>query len=121
MQNLRHPLFLLSAFAYAFLKLSQKLGYHFPFFHDHLADFLCMPVVLSLAVTFMRWTKKDKNYVLNPLQIVVATVLYAFLFEFLFPMLSTKATSDWRDVIAYCLGALVFVIWMNKQPARSNN
>ncbi len=89
------------------------MGYHFPFFHDYLADFLCMPVVLGLALAFMRIVKQEKNYTLHPLQIIVATVLYGILFEAVFPLISKTNTADWRDLIAYALGATVFWLFMN--------
>lgn len=117
MRNLLHPLFILSAFIYGFLKISQKLGYHFPFFHDHLADFLCMPVVLGLALAFMRLVKQNQSYTLHPIQIISGTVLYGFLFEGIFPMISNKHIADWRDLIAYALGAILFWAFMNGKMA----
>lgn len=113
MRNLLQPLFIISAFSYLFLKICQKLGYHFPFFHDYLADFLCMPVVLSLALAFMRIVKQSPNYQLNIVQIIFATIFYSLLFEVIFPHFSPNMTSDWLDILAYFLGAFIFWRWMN--------
>jgi hypothetical protein len=52
--------------------------------------------------------------VLSPGQVLFIVVYMSLLFEWLLPMISKIYTSDWRDVLLYCIGGLFFYYVMNK-------
>ena len=94
------PFFLLLA---SLVYAAQRLGIHLPeLVNNHLNGFLCIPLVLKIALYAGRYIKSDST-----LQICV-TVLYCIYFEVLLPKVNDRYTGDVLDVIAYFLGLLVF-------------
>jgi hypothetical protein len=111
---LKHPLFLVSCGAYLLLFILKKSGIYLPFLSDYLADFLTMPVVLSIALFGIRRSRPDRRgYRFSWTFVALAVAMYAFLFEYLFPRLTERFTADSWDVLAYALGGIVFFLWMN--------
>lgn len=112
---LRHPFFLCASGLYVILFVLKKSSVHLPFVSDYLADFLALPVVLSIALWGIRISKTDRRqWTYHWLHIAFLVLLFAFLFEFLYPRMTDRFTSDPWDVLAYALGGLVFWRWMNK-------
>jgi hypothetical protein len=115
MRILRHPFFLASLFLYLTLKATRNGQFRVPILHDYLADLLCMPVVMGIALAILRqWVSRDAGSTL-PVRLMVMTVaLYAFLFEYWFPRISTDFTADPWDVLAYAAGAVAFHFILNR-------
>ncbi|MEM7036103.1 MAG: magnesium citrate secondary transporter [Bacteroidota bacterium] len=112
---LGHPLFLLSFTLYACLMAMRATGWHLPFFHTHFTDFLCMPVLLPIAHFLLQTLLPRQTPAAFSFAHVLAAVLfYSLLFEGLFPILSTSATADPLDILAYLLGGLVFWRFINR-------
>lgn len=114
MRPLNHPFFLLSVLTYAFVKASAWQGNHWPFIHTQLADLLCMPIVLGIALFLMRKIKAKPAFVLNATQIIFTVAFYSLLFELLFPLISERQKGDFWDVIAYAIGAVAFHFILNR-------
>lgn len=114
---LSHPLFIVSLLSYGVLLALKKTGHYIPLLSDHAADLLAMPIVLAIALWAVRKTDATRrNYTFSWLHIAFATILYGFLFEFLFPRLSERHTSDLWDLLAYVIGAFLFALLLNRKP-----
>lgn len=109
-----HPLFLFASLTYFVLKLTRHSRFRVPIVHDYLADLLCMPVVLALALAAMRFVEGNPRRKLSLVEMVAAVVLFSGLFEGLFPLISDRFTSDPVDIILYAAGAALFAAFMNR-------
>ena len=114
MKALANPIFLFSCVAYAALKATRYSNFRVPLVHDYVADVLCMPVVLTLSMVAMRLLRQNPGYQLNRAQIITTVLMFAILFEGLFPLMSPRFTADPIDILCYAAGALLFSKWMNK-------
>lgn len=113
---LTHPLFIGSILIYLVLIILKKSGIYIPFVSDYIADFLVMPVVLTVALWAVRRTGEDrKSYTFQWWHVAIAVGLYGFLFEWLFPRMTDRFTADPWDLLAYAAGGLVFYFLMNRK------
>lgn len=79
-----------------------------PFFNGHLADLLCMPLVLATAVSLIRRLPQKGNTLLDAEMIFAAFLYMAIIFEIVLPSLSVRFTADPLDVIMLAAGAVFF-------------
>lgn len=119
MKVLRHPVFITSVFLTAANAALERTGHSIPFLHAYLDDLVCFPVVLSLALAFLRSFVTAADYRLNKVHIVLAVAYFSFVFEWLLPRISMNYTSDPFDVLAYAAGAFVFARFINASPGRN--
>lgn len=80
------------------------------FIKNHLTDLLCMPIILTICLAFVRFIKRLPDYTLTPFMIISMTVFYAVLFEYISPINNPNQTGDWIDVLMYVIGG--FVYWV---------
>jgi hypothetical protein len=119
MRILRHPFFVASLLLYLALKATRHSHFRLPFVHDYLADFLCMPVVMGIALIILRrWVSRDEGSTLSWGLMAGTVALYSFLFEYWFPQISTDFRADPWDVLAYAAGAVAFQVWLNRPLPR---
>ena len=120
MRILRHPFFIASLLLYGILKATRHGPYRISFVHDYLADFLCMPVVMGIALLVLRrWVTRNEGSTLSISMMALTVALYAFLFEYWFPKISTDFTADPWDVLAYFAGAVAFHLLLNRPLPRT--
>jgi hypothetical protein len=113
----RHPLFLVAVGLYGlYLAGTRVWGWVPPFWvSGWLADVLCMPVVLTLALAVQRAVRRRPGLVLPKCWLLGAWVYVSAWFEGLAPLWwPGRYTADWRDVLAYALGTLAFARWINR-------
>ena len=81
--------------------------------NDHLTDFIAVPVMAHLALTVTRrFIVRDDTY---PLSYLLFIALYvSVILEGVLPRLSSRYTSDWRDVAAYFGGSLFYYFYHPK-------
>lgn len=96
----------------------ERNGIFIPIVHSYLDDLLCFPIVFTVGLAAYRILYRNGNYVLRPWQVWPVVVLYAVVFEVVLPSFSATYTSDPWDMVAYALGTLVFLRWMNR-PAQA--
>lgn len=91
--------------------IAQKSKYLLPdIIRFYLNDFLIIPIVLTISLYILRWSKNNKNYYI-PLSIVLySCFLYSFLFEYFLPKFHARYTSDFIDVILYFASGIIFYI-----------
>ncbi len=124
MKILRNPVFLFCLLDFVCNQVLEKNGVYLYFVHSFADDISCMPVLLSLASALLCILYSDKNafhqsFRLSYFQIAFALVYAAVLFELILPHYSAKYVSDWRDVIAYAVGAFIFSRFINPQKTRA--
>lgn len=79
--------------------------------NNYLNDLLCMPIVLKISQTAVRYIKSDRKLKI-PLRIsLTLTLFYAVYFEFVLPQFQSRYTADPIDVVLYFLG-LLFFVWI---------
>ena len=113
-QTLQHPLFLTSVVIAAGNQIMERNGIFLPVVHSYLDDLLCFPVVLTVGLFGYRAVTGDTAYTLGRFQVWSVVALYAFTFEVVLPKRSSVYVADMMDIVAYALGALVFMRWMNR-------
>lgn len=119
MRTLAHPVFIVCV---ALFCLNQWLEYQQLYLkplNHYLDDVLCMPVVLTFALTAERLYFHNPAFVFAPAYSVVAVVLFSICFELVLPAFSASYTSDALDVVFYSLGALLFHFTVNEPLANT--
>lgn len=81
------------------------------FFSHYFADLLCMPLLLSCAVLFMRWLRADAGLYLSGAMILVATLYVSLVFECVLPLFFQRYTADVWDVVMYGVGGGLFWVF----------
>jgi len=85
------------------------------FINFYLANFLCMPIVLSICLFAVQFLKKDKTLRLNLFTVLSAFAMYAIYFEVILPPLHWRYTADIIDVFLYLIGSFLFY-FLQKLP-----
>lgn len=114
MRVLRHPLFVCSVLLAAANQVLERQGLYLPLVHAYLDDLLCFPIVLTVGLAGYRLLHSDDHYTLGLWQVWPVVILYAVLFEWVLPSVSTVYTQDAFDVVAYLTGTGVFLRWVNR-------
>jgi len=101
--------FILSSFLGLCIYIAQKLAFKLPtILNNYLNDFLIIPIVLTLCLYVLRFTRNNKQYKL-PFGIVLFLCLgYSVFFEGFMPNISTRYTRDIFDVFVYFSGGFWF-------------
>lgn len=84
------------------------------FFSHYFADLLCMPLLLSGAVLFMRWVRADAGLYLSGAMILVATLYVSLVFEYVLPLFFQRYTADVWDVVMYGVGGGLFHVFQKR-------
>lgn len=81
-----------------------------PFIDNYLDPALMMPIVLHLIRWERRLVLNNRTLHLPAVQCTCYFLLIAFTAEVIFPLFSNKFTGDWRDVISYAVGTVVYIV-----------
>ena len=84
------------------------------FFSHYFADLLCMPLLLSSTVLFMRWLKADAGLYLSGAMILVGTLYVSLVFECVLPLFFQRYTADVWDVVMYVVGGGLFGVFQKR-------
>jgi hypothetical protein len=115
MKILKSPVFLICCILFiAHQALRLINDQPIPLVDPYLDTLLAMPIILTFLLFERRYIFKWKNYVrLTGLEIILATLLIAFVSEVVFPALSDEFTGDWMDVLFYFAGSAIFYFTIN--------
>lgn len=101
--------------------IQKVFDYDLGIFDDYLDPFLGMPILLGLILqerqfllTKILSSKNPIKYQFSILEITIATVFFALIFEEGFPRWSPYFTKDYWDYLVYASGTLLFYIFINK-------
>lgn len=101
--------FIFSLFLGVTIYILQKSAVNLPLFiNNYVNDFLIIPIVLTICLFVLKKTKNNKNYQLPLALILYLCLMYAILFEFIFPKYLERYTADWIDVTLYFLSGFLF-------------
>lgn len=78
------------------------------FFSHYFADLLCMPLLLSYALLFMRWFRGEPDLRLSSAMILAGVVYVSVVFEWVLPHFFNRYTADGWDVVMYGIGGLFY-------------
>lgn len=76
--------------------------------HNYLNDFLIIPIVLTISLYILRWSRNNKKYTIPILLILYVCSFYAIIFEAVLPKINQRYTADFIDVLLYYISGLVF-------------
>jgi hypothetical protein len=79
-----------------------------PFLDNYLDPFLAMPLLLFLLDLEMKFFRMRPQLQLS--EILASFLIFSIIFELFFPFLSTDFTGDFRDIIAYFLGTILYYL-----------
>lgn len=95
------------------------MGYPIPWVHSYLDDVMCPGIVLGFALFIQQqFTFRHANYQFGWGQTGFFVLWYSLLFEVLFPLWDSRHYSDPWDVLAYSLGAVLFMRYGNRGTLR---
>lgn len=109
MKRLFDPFLLTYGALWGIIHACRYLQHPVPLLNGYLTDFLAVPVMAHLSVTFIRAFIVRNNHYRYPLSYLLFIALYtAVAFEWVMPRFSTAYTGDVWDVVAYFAGSLFY-------------
>lgn len=94
--------------------VAQKLDFKLPEIIDfYLNDFLIMPILLTISLVILRWSRNNKNYQIPIWVILYICGVYAFLYEYVLPKFNPRYTADIIDVVLYFISGFLFFTLQN--------
>lgn len=112
----RDPLCLLAIALYALNRWALKPHLSSGFMHDHFNDLLLIPAALPLVL----WVQRKLNWRLHDApprwtEIVLHLGIWGVICEVAGPRIAAHATGDWRDLVAYTVGAALAGLWWQRR------
>ncbi|WP_221029358.1 hypothetical protein [Actomonas aquatica] len=86
------------------------------FMHDHFNDLLLIPAALPLILWVQRklgW--RDHDQAPRWSEIGLHLAIWGVICEIAGPSIAAHATGDWRDLVAYTVGAAVAGLWWQRR------
>ncbi len=93
------------------IRLGESLGSAPGWARNYGDDFLCLPLVLTLAVAIHRWSGRRAALPLS--HGLLALGVFTVFFEGILPVIGSGAVADPVDVLMYLAGFLVFQYGLN--------
>jgi FtsH-binding integral membrane protein len=87
-------------------------------FSSYFADALCLPLMLSYLLLWIRRVKKIPTFKLTPTMVFTAWLMVSLVFEWFAPSYSKRYTADVMDVVVYAFGGMFFYIFQRKRDLR---
>lgn len=91
------------------IRICRWGGHPIPLLNNWLTDFLFVPVVAHIALTFTRnFLLRDTGYRYPLIYLLCIAAYAAIVFEYLLPIFSANTVADPLDVVAYFSGAIFY-------------
>lgn len=108
-------LFIILTFSLIVLKFLENFIVFTPLYRAYCYDVLAVPIIAFIALKIQQYlTYKNTKYRFKAIHIIFITLYVSLVFEFILPYFNNKYTQDYYDVVAYGVGALFFLAFMNK-------
>lgn len=88
--------------------------------NNYLNDFLIIPIVLTICLYILRFTRDNTKYTISSVITLLLCVFYSLFFEVLMPRINERYTADFFDVIAYFSGGFWFFFVQRKTNKQLN-
>lgn len=69
-----------------------------------------MPIVFYVSTELIKRLKRNSDFELSLVQILIGFLYFSTLFEVALPLYNSKYTADWLDVLMYGIGSLIFIV-----------
>jgi len=117
---LRDPLFLFGYAAYTLNRWLLKPHLPSEFLHSHFNDLWLVPCALPLILWLHRQLGlRSHDQAPTKWEIASHFVFWSALFEWIGPKFVSHTTADPWDVMAYLVGALLAVVWWQRERRRT--
>jgi hypothetical protein len=104
-----HPIFIGCVVIYCLIRYLRSLEMVMPdWLNGQVTDLICMPVTLMICLAFVRVIKRQSDIEIKPWLIALICIEYALIFEWFLPKKSPIYTADWKDVLMYFAGGVIF-------------
>ena len=108
--------FFISVALGSFIYTAQQLKIALPkIVNNYINDFLILPIVLTVCLFILRWSRRNKSYTIPIGVIIYICVFYGVFFEYLLPKFHPRYTADFIDAFLYFLGGIVFYFLQKKK------
>jgi hypothetical protein len=114
MGTFRNPVFIICAALFMLNRLLEWQGVFIALLPSYLDDLLCLPVTLTIILAVERLYFKLPAFIMPVKYSWWAIIAFSVVFEGVLPLLSDRYTADVLDVFFYSLGALIFILTINK-------
>jgi len=103
--------FIISSFLGLSIYLAQYYKLELPsIINNYVNDFLIIPIVLSVCLYALRFTRNNNNFTIPLIVVFVLCAAYSIFFEVILPKTHQRYTGDVIDVFLYFLGGLWFFV-----------
>jgi|GEM_PF-2432914 len=107
-------IFLLMIFLYLSIRWIRAIHVGPAFLHFYGGDILFVPILMT-SVKIVKWLF-NFSFRVNKIEVATAVVYSSVVFEWLLPNGGTNFVGDPFDIAAYAFGALVYVLFISKDP-----
>ncbi len=109
MKQLFDPLFTTYCLIWCVMHVFRYAGRPVPFLNGYLTDFVAVPAIAHLALTFTRrFIIPGKPYHYPAGYLLFIALYTSVVLEWLLPRFSASYTGDWGDVAAYFAGSCFY-------------
>ncbi len=116
----RDPLCLLAVSLYALNRWLLKPALDVPFLHHHFNDLLLIPAALPLVLWVQRLLKwRTHDHYPDWKEIGFHLIIWGIIAEIVGPQFVDHVTGDWRDLVAYTVGAALTGLWWKRATKSS--
>jgi len=99
--------------------VEKIMHWHLPIVDSYLDPLLSMPIILGIHLAERRVLfDEKKDFILPIFEVIVILVFFALIFEWGLPHWFDGFVYDPLDFVAYAIGALFFIAFINK-PSRN--
>lgn len=113
-------LLILGWLCYTIFFFTKKYGIVYPpLIQGYFSDFLAIPLILGIILLVMRIYTGNKLFRLSVVKVLVAFLYISIAFEGILPIYKPHFHADIWDVVAYGLGAGVF-LWLQNNDKLNN-
>ncbi|HLV41294.1 MAG TPA: hypothetical protein VKY37_03355, partial [Brumimicrobium sp.] len=112
MRTITHPLFIILAIIYVVYYGLKQTDFVFPVLvSSYLADLLCIFLVNTFALWFLRKIKRTPHLELPVSMVLLSVIMFSVFFEYILPQQSTLYIYDPWDIFCYFISGTVYVLW----------
>lgn len=106
--------FWLGLLSWILIAVLRKYKIIIPFFNDHFTDLITIPMYIYLIdftvnYLFNYFWKPDFSFIMSSVFVI------SVIFELVCPGLSNQYTADWKDILCYFTGGIVYYFFTKRK------
>ncbi|MGO4289539.1 hypothetical protein [Chitinophaga sp. RAB17] len=120
MKKLFDPLFITYCLVWIVIHMCRYLQQPVPLLNGYLTDFIAVPAMAHITLTFTcRFIVRNNGYTYPLYYLLFIAAYTSVMFEWIMPQFSSRYTSDWWDVVTYFAGSLFYYRFHGKRLTKS--